>query len=315
MKAVKKAIAIASLSFFLFSCASTHYHDTSYGYGTFWNYHLYEGSNTDVEDLISLVSETSIANEATSSYQSGIAAINEKGVATIDDWLVEELRLGVDLQKKTDGYFSLFSGRLNSLWLDNLNEGKTPKESEISAEVASIAETYLVFDGNTVTKVGDAKLDLGALGKGFCLELAKRELKRKGISKYWLSGGGSSISLGENPFGKEGKTKVEFEDLPGKYVYVKDLSLSVSSCRKQLYEVGGKRYSHIVDPFSGSAEVDVDAVIAFGENAAILDALTTAAYLCGEAKAKEIEKEFNVRFLVIRDEKVIYSSHGIELEG
>lgn len=316
MRSGRKILLAISLSFFVCSCSPYHYSDTSYGYGTFWNYHLFEGTSQDIENLIEVVSKTSIAcDNTTSSYSKGIGEINKNGKAIVENWLLEELKLGVELSEKTSGYFSIFSGGLTDLWLENLEKGKLPEPSKIDAEVALISQTRLVFNGNEVTKIGDAKLDLGGIGKGYCLELLKGELSKKNLTKYWISAGGSSISLGENPSMKEGKTKVEFEDLPDKYTFAKNMSLSTSSAHKQLYEIEGKEYSHIVNPFSGSAEVTIDAVIAFGENAAVLDALTTAVYLQGIDAAKEYEKEFDIRFLLVDDEKVMYSSDGIELEG
>ena len=79
--------------------------------------------------------------------------------------------------------------------------------------------------------------------------------------------------------------------------------------------MGGKRYSHIVNPFTGSAEVDIEAVIAFGQDASILDALTTAVYLQGEESAKLYEKEFGIRFIVMKAGNVVYSSDEIDLQG
>ena len=316
MKLLGKAICLASLSFFLCSCASTHYKDVSYAYGTSFEYHLFEGRQSDIDSLINLVSTSSYAcDKDAKSCKNGIAAINENGKAVVEDWLLDELKLGVELSEATHGYFSLFCGGLTELWLSNLNDKKVPSEAEIAAEVALISQTSLKFNGNEVTKIGDAKLDLGGLGKGYCLERVKASLKQKKLSKYWVSGGGSSIIFGENPNGKDGQTRVELEDLPGRNLYLKNTSISTSSCTKQLYEIGDKRYSHIVNPFSGSAEVTRDSVIAFGENAAILDALTTAVYLEGIGNIKTYEASYEVSFIVTKENRVIYASDGIELAG
>ena len=316
MRPWKKGILLSSLFLFLPSCSSTHYKDISYAYGTEFTYHLFEGGQSDIDDLIAITSRTSYAcdKEAISNAK-GIGRINDKGSAIVEDWLLDELKLGVRLTEVTHGYFSLFCGGLTDLWLTNLNNEKVPLSTEIAAEVALISQTRLEFNGNEVTKIGDAKLDLGGLGKGYCLEMLKTELKAKNISRYWVSGGGSSISFGENPNGKDMKTEVEFEALSGNHIYLKNTSISTSSCLKQLYNIDGKRYSHIVNPFSGSAEVDIDAVIAIGDNAAVIDALSTAVYLEGDVHIKDYEKEFETKFLLVKNQEIIYRSDGIEVEG
>ena len=316
MKSFRKAIGLASLSFFICSCSAPHYKDVSYAYGTSFEYHLFEGRQKDIDSLINLASSSSYAcDKEAKSNKNGIAAINENGKAVVEDWLLDELKLGVELCEATNGYFSLFCGGLTDLWLSNLNDKTMPTEAEIAAEVALISQTSLQFNGNEVIKTGDAKLDLGGLGKGYCLERIKASLKQKNLSKYWVSAGGSSIIFGENPNGKEGKTRVELEDLPEKNLYLKNTSISTSSCAKQLYEVGGTRYSHIVNPFTGSAKVEIDSVIAIGENAAILDALTTAVYLEGTSNIKTYETTYSVSFIVTSENKITYATSGIELVG
>ena len=314
MKPIKRALALSFLSLFLPSCVSLHYKDVSYGYGTFFEYHLFEGTQKDIDGLIELVSSSSYdCDKDAKGNEKGIAEINEMGRAVVSDYLLEELKLGVEISRATNGYFSLFCGSLKDLWLSNLNDEKLPNEADILAETELISKTSFEFNGNEVIKTGEAKLDLGAIGKGFCLNKLKDNLTGKGIGKYWVSAGGSSVLFGENPNGNGGKTKVELEDLPGKSLYLKDCAISVSSCKKQLYEVEGKKYSHIVNPFSGSAEVDLQGVIAIGEDAAILDALSTAVYLEGEGSVKRYEELYETRFILVRDDAVIYSSDGIIL--
>ncbi|MCR5078849.1 MAG: FAD:protein FMN transferase [Bacilli bacterium] len=307
---------ILSALFLLPSCAATHYSSSSYGYGTFWFYHLFEGKQSILDELEQKVASTSFLLDVDSiDAPNGVAVLNKEKTAKPGSFLRNCLEFAVSMQEATNGYFSPFSGNLTSLWLDNLGEGKVPSEEDIAKEVAKSSSTYLVFDGESVNKFGEGQIDLGGIGKGYCAKMLAEELKEREITKYWISGGTSSIVFGENPNGKDGYTKVELEDLPGKYVYCKDESISTSSYKKQLYEVNGKKYSHIVNPFTGSAEVNLQAAIVKGSDPAVCDALSTAIYLEGVGSISKYEKEFGVKVIAVKDESVVYCSDGFEILG
>ena len=316
MKNRKRLAPLFSVLFLLPSCAQTHYSSSNYGYGTFWYYHLFEGSQKDIEELEQQVLSSSfICDSDALDAQNGIAFLNKENHAKPAPFLHNCLEFCVEMQEKTGGFFSPFTLDLKNLWLDSLNNKEVPSQEDIQAEVFKIESTSLSFVGDETIKEGEASIDLGGVGKGYCLDNLVRILKEKGLTKYWISGGGSSIAFGENPNGKNGYTKVELEDLPGKYVYCKNEAISTSSCKKQLYTISEKRYSHIVNPYNGSAEVNLDAVIVKGSSAAVCDCLSTAIYAEGINSIGRYEKEFGVSVIAIKGESVVYCSDGFQIEG
>jgi thiamine biosynthesis lipoprotein ApbE len=99
---------------------------------------------------------------------------------------------------------------------------------------------------------------------------------------YFFNGGNSSIIFGEKGDANTAWT-LTFADVDG-YVKVKDAVVGSSSVMEQLAEVpksSGIYYSHIVNPFTGSAAVDWYGMSALGQDAGILDALTTVFVLLG----------------------------------
>ena len=306
-------LAVSSLS--LSACGNTHIKDDCWAYGTSWVFHLFDGNQENVDALKEVALSTSRAHDLEAEgYAKGIAKINKDGEADVDPFLADELKLGVELSEKTNGYFSLFTGELKALWLNRLAKGNLPNDQDIQKAVNDIKETHLEIEGTHVKKIGPAKLDLGGLGKGYCLELLKKEIEDADLKQYVISGGSSSLLLGENPNREDKCTIVELEDLSGTSFLAKNESLSTSSAMKQLYTVEDKRYSHIVNPITGEAEAVLDAVCLRGQNAAVLDALSTAIYCEGIDSIPRYEEEFDIKALAIKNGKVIFHSDGFVLE-
>ena len=97
-----------------------------------------------------------------------------------------------------------------------------------------------------------ARLDLGAVGKGFALDLAAAELRDAGVEAALLHGGTSSaIALGAPPGAPAWGVAIATRDGPGPVLLLSDRSLSVSAPRGRTVEHGGARLGHLIDPALG----------------------------------------------------------------
>lgn len=116
------------------------------------------------------------------------------------------------------------------------------------------------------------KLDLGAIGKGFALDVMARVLEEDwGVSNMLLSAGGSTVLALDAPPEREGWV-VGFgaeSQLP-----------PVTLTRRALSSSGtGTQKTHLVDPRNGFAVSRADIVRSLAENAAVADALSTAFFV------------------------------------
>jgi thiamine biosynthesis lipoprotein len=91
-------------------------------------------------------------------------------------------------------------------------------------------------------------------------------------------------------------------------VNVKDVNLSTSGDYVQYYEIDGVRYSHIIDPTTGSPiQTGIASVTIVGGDAAEDDALTTALSAMGKDKAMEfINAHLSDRMVIM-----LYIENGV----
>ena len=175
-----------------------------------------------------------------------------------------------------------------------------------------MASTSVQFlENNHVKKTGDAEIDLGAVAKGYSLDLVKQYLDEQKYSKYLIDAGQSSILLGEKNGGK--KFKIKVSNLDNTFLMLKNCFVSTSSYVNQKVEIDGVNYSHIINPKTGSAVNENDAVIVISSKGYLGDILSTAFINESLDSIKELEKHYDVKTIVIKNNEMVYKNESIEV--
>ena len=109
--------------------------------------------------------------------------------------------------------------------------------------------------GTAKLLVPNMRLDLGSIAKGRALDEALRVLRAHGIRRALVTGSGD-MAIGDPPPGRDG-WRIELAPLdapgapPARYLTLRNCGFATSGDLFQHVELGGKRYSHIVDPHTG----------------------------------------------------------------
>ena len=205
-------------------------------------------------------------------------------------------------------------GSLSKKWKDSLANKQVLSEQTISEELTKLQNTSLDFgDDYMITRTGEAEIDLGGIIKGYTLDIVKDYLNSKEKKSYIIDLGMSSILLGEKQAGS-GYFNVTISDLDNSYIQVKNAFVSTSGTSKQGVTINGTTYSHIINPLTGSALNNYDAVIVISDKGYVGDVLSTSMMMSSIDEIKDTEqKEPNIKVLVIKNSSVIYKSEGIEV--
>jgi thiamine biosynthesis lipoprotein len=78
------------------------------------------------------------------------------------------------------------------------------------------------------------------------------------------------------------------DQLPSQFVLLRDAAVSTSGDAEQFVKLGGKRYSHIVDPRTGMAVVGRSSVTVIAPKGITADALATAASVLGPQRGLKL---------------------------
>jgi len=220
-------------------------------------------------------------------------------------WFV--LERAQEMARRSDGAFDVTVGPLVSLWRRARRDGELPEPRRLQAALAATGWRHLELDPKRRTArllVPRMRLDLGAIAKGYAVDEALRVLGARGITRALVSGGGDLV-VSEPPPGKPGwRIEVPPLDGPGApppgHVQLRHAGLATSGDTFQFVEIGGIRYSHIVDPRTGLGLTDHSLVTVIARDGMTADSLSTALSVQGPAGAAKLVRHDRAAYRLMR---------------
>lgn len=138
--------------------------------------------------------------------------------------------------------------------------------------------------GTTISKVDPLlTLDLCGIAKGFALDLMAARIAGAGCRDFLVELGGEVVTAGVDTTGVAWRIGIA-HPFGGLYsvINAKGLAVATSGVAINAYEVGGRRYSHIIDPATDEPVInDVASVTVLAPSAMTADALATALMVMG----------------------------------
>lgn len=181
----------------------------------------------------------------------------------VDRRIIDLLLYAKELYALTGGKMNIAMGSVLSIWHEYRTEGiDDPTAAELppmealtaAAEHTDIANLVIDEEACTVTLTDPKmKLDVGAIAKGYAVEMVAQSLEKRGVTGYCLNVGGNVRTIGKKVDGKGWTVGIEDPLAPysGDYItYLSlwDCSLVTSGSYQRYYYVDGTRYHHIIDP-------------------------------------------------------------------
>lgn len=220
-----------------------------------------------------------------------------------------------EVSRRSDGAFDVTVGPLVRLWRRARKTREMPDARELAEarELVGYEKVRLDPAGRTV-QLGKAGmlLDLGGIAKGYAADQALAVLAGHGLKRALVAAGGD-IAVGDPPPGTTGWdvgiASLENPDgNPSRHLLLRNAAVSTSGDAEQFVEIGGKRYSHIVDPRTGIGLVGRMSVSVLARYGIDADSLTKVVCVLGPDRGlKLIEEQEGASALVVRK-----TEHGLE---
>ncbi len=285
---------------------------STYAFSTLFDIRLYEGEQKDLDHIISIIQDV---ESSLSSYDTNaeLYKLNkERRIGNPSIYLKESLSIGLDIASKMDS-FSIYLGSLKQKWMSALFNKKVLSQDVIDSELEKIRGTSIQISLDSISLIGDADIDLGSIGKGYCLDKIKEYLDSKNISSYLISGGSSSSMFGDL---ENNNFKVTLKDYPTRELNIKNACLSISSIFEQKYEIDGNIYSHIINPKTGNSRPMYQYSLILDEK---MDSKFPSSYIDGYSTGfinmdidsiKDFANQYGYK-IVLGNDDIIYSSDGL----
>ncbi len=206
----------------------------------------------------------------------------------VSDDLFDILQHSEKFSRLSNGAFDVTVGPYVRLWRSARKQKTLPSPEAIAAVAGSVGYQKIQLDprAKTVTLLApNMQLDLGGIAKGYAADKALTVLRRHGITRAMAAASGD-IAIGDPPPDRKGwaigiASIDSSENSLTKTVLLKNAAVSTSGDTEQFVEIGGVRYSHIVNPATGWGLTQRIGVTIIARNATTTDGLTKAVSVMG----------------------------------
>jgi len=190
------------------------------------------------------------------------------------------LAISKKMHRLSGGAFEISVGPLSELWKQSRRSHRLPTEKALAEAKARVGSEWIRLDHARHTVEFLKKgilLDPGGIAKGYAVDQALLVLRNNGIDSALVDGSGD-IAASASPPGAPGwKIGISARDKNiSKWIYLAHGAVATSGDRFGHVVIGGKSYSHIVNPKTGLGLVDSKAVTVFHRSCTYADALATS---------------------------------------
>jgi thiamine biosynthesis lipoprotein len=223
--------------------------------------------------------------------------------------LLPLIHLSIPLAVASDHLFNPAIGRLIDLWGFQGKPGacdRLPSQAQIQALVRQNPRmTDLMLNGNQISSTNPSvKLDFGAVGKGYGIDLAMDRLKALGVEHAIINAGGDLRAIGSRD-GRPWRIGVKHPDgsILASLEVQGDESVFTSGYYERYYECNGQRYHHIIDPRSGLPAKGSTQVTVIHPNATTADAAATALFIAGPKDWEAIARKLGIQDIALLNDQ------------
>lgn len=232
---------------------------------------------------------------------SEVSRINRLGPGeelVLSDEAYEIIRMSLEASEKTSGAFDITVKPLVEFWAAAGKSGVMPSKEDIAAARERTGWKNVRLDPAKKTisflKPG-MSVDLGGVAKGYAADAAAKILKGAGIANCIVNCGGDMYCMGRPSPKKKWRVGIRHPRRADRVfleINVEDMAVDTSGDYEKYFTIGGKRYSHIVDPRTGyPIGDDVVSATVIAPDSATADIYATALCVLGLKSLRVLEAE------------------------
>jgi FAD:protein FMN transferase len=270
-------------------------------------------------------------NQSMSTYRSdsqisrfnALKKANEKFAVSED--LLEVLLVSRTVFQLTNGAWDGTVNPLVSLWgfMSEKLPTKIPDKNEINKILPQIGFDKIIIskDGYILKKNPEISLDLASIAKGHGVDRVSELLLHNGFKNFIVEIGGDLYVQGKNKEGVPWRAGINMPDKNApfdkvyKIITLTDMAMATSGDYRNLIEIEGQRYPHVIDPKTGyPVQTQVVSATIIAQTCTFADGLATAAMVMGPEKSIDlINRLKNVEGLIIvRNSDGTFTDHFSE---
>jgi thiamine biosynthesis lipoprotein len=266
-----------------------------------------------IEKLLTTFDENSQTNQV--NKYAGIKPVR------VDREVLNIINRSLRISALTQGAFDISYGSIDkSLWNFDTTMKALPDPKIAKEMVRLINYRNIITNEKNSTvflKEKGMRIGFGGIGKGYAAEMAKNVLQKMGIENGIVNAAGDLTCWGYQPDGKPwtiGIANPENASQLFSYLNISNMAVATSGNYEKFVMIGGKKYSHTIDPKKGLPVQGIKSVTIICPNAEIADAMATPVTIMGITVGLDMINQMkNIACIIIDDDNNLYTSKNINL--
>jgi FAD:protein FMN transferase len=202
--------------------------------------------------------------------------------------LLKVIQRGVYWGKLSNGAIDISIGPAIKLWKFNSAIPILPDKENLVKVAKFINYKDIIIEGNSISlKKNGMSLSLGAIGKGFAVDQAIRELKKTGIKSGLINAGGDLMAFGLISGKRPWHIGIQHPRKPEQIIIsldIKNKGVATTGDYQKYFIKNKVRYHHILNPQNGWPTNKTISATVVADTVMDADAISTALFILGVKK-------------------------------
>ncbi|MDH4581763.1 FAD:protein FMN transferase [Pseudomonas sp. BN415] len=236
---------------------------------------------------------------------------------TLPAAMLQLVAFGSKLSQDSGGAFDMTVEPLLNLWgFGPQSRGdQVPSSEAIAAVKAEVGQQHLSIRGHELCKDAPVQLDFNSIAAGYAVDRVVARLSELGVSSALVEITGELKAVGRKPDGAPWRIAVEAprndRQVAQEIITLDGLGVSTSGDYRNYFEKNGKRYSHTLDPKTGTPiSHNLAAVTVVDESALRADGLSTLLMVLGPEAGEAYAETHGIAALFVTRDGQGFVSHG-----
>jgi thiamine biosynthesis lipoprotein len=267
-----------------------------------------------IEEKLSTYKEHSETNLINDNAGITTVEVSEETIALIER--------SIKISVLTQGAFDITYGGLDKkFWNFDKEMKELPNIEDAKKAVSLINYRNIEINKSESTvflKEKGMRIGFGGIGKGFVADMAKKVMISMGIDNGVVNASGDMTVWGLKPEGEKwsiGIVHPSYQNAFFSKMEITNHSVATSGNYEKYVMIGGKRYSHTIDPKTGMPIKGIKSITTICPFAEFADAIATPIMVMGIEKGLNLVNQINgLECIIFDDDDKIYVSNNINLK-
>jgi FAD:protein FMN transferase len=321
-----KSIFLSCVAILLFTSCNRGINNTikisGLAQGTSYNITYLAGQHSNYREAFDSIFKKIDLSLSTYVPASIISKINRNDtVVMVDDYFSDVFNKSIEVSEKTKGLFDVTVAPIINAYGFGFTKKEKVNKILIDSLIKYIGYKKVRLEGKKLVKeIPQVMLDFNAIAQGYTVDVLASFLESNDIGNYLVEVGGELRAKGKKiddscwTVGIEQPNEIPAEGVSLKAkIKINDKSLATSGNYKKFYIEEGKKYTHIINPFTGyPAKNNLLSATVIAENCMTADAYATTFMVMGLEKSKKFlseHKDLNLEVFFIYDENGAWKTY------